>query len=70
MKLMQWLQCIRGNHHRSRGQARLDGAVFRSICRGCGKPMVRTPYGWILASEADRDAGSTNRPFRGTASRT
>ena len=48
MNLVQWLNCKRGKHVRSRGHARQDGDNFRSHCRGCGKPMVRTPQGWIV----------------------
>jgi hypothetical protein len=46
--LIQLFQCMRGKHERSRGKARQDDDAFRSECRGCGKPMLRTPRGWII----------------------
>ena len=52
MNLIQRLYCAFGTHVRSRGQARQEGSVFRSHCRGCGKPMVRTATGWVV--ETDR----------------
>jgi len=48
MKLVQLFKCMRGKHERSRGQARQDGDIFRSQCRGCGKGMIRHRGGWIL----------------------
>jgi len=48
VKLIQLFSCARGKHQRSRGHARQDGETFRSKCRGCGKPMVRTAEGWAL----------------------
>ena len=58
MGLIQSFNCMRGKHERSRGHARQDGNVFRSRCRGCGKPMLRTMSGWILdtASETPTQA--------------
>ncbi len=53
MNLIQMLNCMRGKHLRSRGHAKYDGAVFRSRCRGCGKPMVRTAGGWVVESGND-----------------
>ena len=50
MNLVQWLNCKRGKHVRSRGQAWQDGLHFRPHCRGCGKPMVRTMNGWVVDS--------------------
>lgn len=49
MNLIQFFQCLRGKHLRSRGQARDDGQAIRSKCVGCGKPMIRTLDGWQLA---------------------
>lgn len=48
VKLMQLLNCVRGRHERSRGHAWQDGDIFRSKCRGCGKPMIRAYGGWVL----------------------
>lgn len=52
MNLIQLFNCVRGKHVRSRGHAWQDGPVFRSICRGCGKPMVRTQRGWEVQRTA------------------
>lgn len=59
MKLMQSVKCVFGKHERSRSHAWQDGGVFRSRCRGCGKPMHRVPAGgWILDADADADPDS------------
>jgi hypothetical protein len=51
MHLIQLFYCAFGKHVRSRGHAHQDGAVFRSRCRGCGKPMVRTASGWRVDND-------------------
>ena len=44
------LLCLFGYHHRSRGAAHDEGARFVSVCKRCGKPMVRTGYHrWTVA---------------------
>ncbi|MES2987040.1 MAG: hypothetical protein V4808_03955 [Pseudomonadota bacterium] len=53
MTLMQSFWCMLGKHERSRGQARDDGTIFRSICRGCRKPMHRTAKGWVIDADTD-----------------
>lgn len=48
MGLIQMFNCARGKHMRSRGHAHEEGGAFRSRCKGCGKPMLRTIHGWIV----------------------
>jgi hypothetical protein len=48
MNLLQPVYCLFGKHHRSRSRAWDDGSVYRSWCKGCGKPMIRDLDGWHL----------------------
>lgn len=56
MNLIQMFNCARGKHVRSRGSAWQDGTSFRSVCRGCGVPMVRNVGGWVV--EASLNTGN------------
>jgi hypothetical protein len=51
MHVMQRILCLFGYHRRSRGAARHYPDVVRSVCRGCGTPMIRDVDGWRV----DRD---------------
>jgi hypothetical protein len=45
--MMQRVKCLFGRHLPSRRRAREtpDGRV--SVCKGCGRPMMRAAAGWI-----------------------
>ncbi|WP_066801482.1 hypothetical protein [Sphingomonas soli] len=60
MKLVQSIRCVFGRHARSRSHAWQDGAVFRSRCRGCGKPMHRERNGWIVDKGGSDAAGTAD----------
>ena len=51
MNMLQLLRCAFGTHHRDRRKAWHDGSDYRSVCTGCGCPMVRGFSGWRLANE-------------------
>ena len=46
MNIWQLFRCALGRHHRDGGRAWHDGNVFRSICVGCGRKMLRDFDGW------------------------
>jgi hypothetical protein len=52
MNLLQLTRCMFGLHQRDRHRARHDGAVVRSYCTGCGKPMIKDNRGWHLDAAA------------------
>jgi hypothetical protein len=48
-KLIALAKCSIGLHERSKGQARTDGDTIVSICRGCGRRMVKeSSGGWVI----------------------
>jgi len=53
MNILQLLRCTFGQHRRDRRLATHDGEYFRSVCTGCGRPMIRTHDGWQLADKGD-----------------
>lgn len=61
MNLWQRVQCVVGSHERDRKRAHFDGEQFRSICSGCGKPMVKTRAGWIVERAVAVQPPSANR---------
>ena len=46
MKLFQLFRCAFGKHERSRSRAYEDGAVMHSVCKGCGRAMIKEHGGW------------------------
>ena len=49
-KVLQRLRCVIGRHQRSRARAReVDGTIV-SVCRGCGRPMVKDRTGWRMGT--------------------
>ena len=60
MKFWQLALCLLGRHDRDRRRAQFDGEVFRSVCRGCGRPMAKHAHGWII------DRGSVGTAEAGT----
>ena len=55
--MLQVLWCLFGKHFRDRRRARVheDGTVT-SVCRGCGRPMIKEYFGsravWRIQSES------------------
>ena len=41
---MHWILCLLGFHVRSRGKAHEEDGHIVSVCRHCGRPMVRLGY--------------------------
>ena len=60
MNFWQLARCALGRHNRDRRRAQFDGDVFRSVCTGCGRPMVKLAHGWIV------DRGSVGAAEAGT----
>ena len=44
--IVQRVYCMFGYHKRSRGAAHNDPDAVRSVCRGCGVPMIKRFQGW------------------------
>lgn len=61
MNLLQRVQCMVGSHARDRKRAHFDGEQFRSVCSGCGRPMVKTPSGWAIELAAAVRPANGNR---------
>ena len=50
--------CMFGKHRRGRrSHVWHDGSVYRSACRGCGRPMLRDRSGWRLARPEEAGTG-------------
>jgi hypothetical protein len=45
--------CAIGLHHRDRKSVRRDGGHYRSVCAGCGTPMVRNFDRWRPSRDAE-----------------
>jgi hypothetical protein len=51
-------RCLIGLHRRSGSRVFRDGSDIRSLCRRCGRPMIKRESGWRLARpEDDRPSG-------------
>ena len=61
MNVWQRVRCVAGAHARERKRAHFDGEQFRSVCSGCGKPMVKAPSGWIVESTLTVQPANGNR---------
>ncbi|QJU59030.1 hypothetical protein HL653_15790 [Sphingomonas sp. AP4-R1] len=72
MSLFQKLLCRFGIHVRSRKQAKRSEAGWKSVCRGCGRPMLKLKGGdWRVMLQPDgptreerarqREAAARNR---------
>lgn len=48
MDILQLARCAAGMHHRDRRNARYDGAILRTHCKGCGKPMEKIGLRWRI----------------------
>jgi hypothetical protein len=55
MQALQLFHCLMGNHHRDRHKIVRAPSGDRSVCRGCGKPMVRDFGEWRVARAKDKD---------------
>jgi len=49
MHLMQLLRCATGNHARSGRHSRMVDGRWVSVCRGCGRAMIKDDFTWQLA---------------------
>jgi len=59
--LPDW-RCLIGLHRRSISRVRRDGDRIRSLCRRCGKPMVKDAKGWHVTDEPAADPPVPPRP--------
>jgi hypothetical protein len=48
MNLLHAIPCLFGRHHRDFARSALVDGKFRSVCTGCGWPMVRKFAGWRI----------------------
>ena len=48
MYLIQRIKCLFGKHERSRSAAVDYPDAMRSVCRGCGRRMIRDFNGWRI----------------------
>ena len=56
MHLLQSVACLFGRHARGpRSKVWNDGRYYRSICPGCGKPMLRDMNGWRPLTKEERE---------------
>lgn len=44
--MIQVVRCLFGQHRLDRGRVWNDSVSMRSMCRGCGVPLVRDLNGW------------------------
>jgi hypothetical protein len=45
----QYLRCLFGKHAPDRNRARTTrDHIIRSVCKGCGRPMIKKRFGWAL----------------------
>jgi hypothetical protein len=60
MNIVQRFRCLLGRHKRDRQKAVYDGQEFRSVCRGCGNAMVRSPHGWMMTADDSSDHAASS----------
>ncbi len=53
--------CAMFRHRRDRRKAWHDGLNYRSNCKRCGIPLIRTVHGW-RAFDSQRDLSTHRRP--------
>ncbi|GAA0327139.1 hypothetical protein GCM10009087_41750 [Sphingomonas oligophenolica] len=51
MNILQLLRCAKGHHVRSGRRARFVNGRRESVCRGCGRKMVKEDQYWRLADD-------------------
>jgi hypothetical protein len=51
MKLLQLIKCWFGHHYRNGHRVRWIDGRRHSVCKGCGRAMVRDPDGWRLTQK-------------------
>jgi hypothetical protein len=56
MNLLLLPACALGMHRRDRNNVWRDERHYRSVCIGCGKPMVRNFDRWRISSDSGNSA--------------